>query len=71
MENAGGSLLYAMEMILIQDTSTNVFLTKYGEIYNDSVLGSFDAAINNANVELKVTAANTTAYTVKATRIQQ
>lgn len=70
MQNAANSLVYACELLLVHDSTSNVFMTKYGEIYNSVVLGTFDAAVNGANVELKVTAVNTTSYTVKTSRMQ-
>ena len=47
--------------ILIAHDGTNVFITKYGDLYN-SVLGIFDVSINGANVSLLFTpaSANTT-----------
>lgn len=70
MQNAANSLVYACELLLVHDSASGVYVTKYGEIYNSVVLGTFDAAVNGANVELKVTAINTTAYSVKTSRMQ-
>jgi hypothetical protein len=70
MQNAANSLVYMCELLLVHDSTSNVYMTKYGEIYNSVVLGTFDAAVNGANVELKVTAINTTSYSVKSARMQ-
>lgn len=70
MQNAANTLIYAVELMGIFDAGGTAYLSKYGEIYNSSILGTFDTAINGANLELKVTAIDTTTYTVKAARIQ-
>lgn len=66
------TLIHTIELSLIHD-STNVLLAQYGEVFNTS-LGSFDSAINNANVELYFTATGTPSvgspYTVKLVRTQ-
>lgn len=62
------TLVHALELLLTHE-GTNVLLTKYGEIYNTN-LGSFDADINGANVELKYTSSNagTGPWTIKTSR---
>lgn len=66
--NAGNTLLHAVELLILQD-GTNVILTKYGEIYNTN-LGTFDANINGANVDISFTATTANTYTVKTIRQQ-
>lgn len=70
MQNTTNTLIYAVELMGIFDNGGTTYLSKYGEIFNSSILGTFDTAINGSNVELKVTAVDTTTYTVKAARIQ-
>jgi hypothetical protein len=66
--NNANTQLHAAEMLLLHD-GTNVLKTQYGELYNTSQ-GTFDAAINNANVEIYFTAAQANTYTVKTLRQQ-
>lgn len=70
--NTGNTVLHSIELSLVQDSSF-VLLSQYGEIYNTS-LGSFDATINNANVEVSFTATGApsvgTPYTIKLQRTQ-
>ena len=68
VRNASGSLVHSIELMAIHD-GTTVSLSKYGEVFNTAILGTFDSIINNANAELKFTAANSTAYTIKTTRM--
>lgn len=61
----------AIEILMVHD-GTNVTQTQYADVYNTK-LGTFDTAINNANVEIKFTslAANATnVQTVKTIRQQ-
>lgn len=64
--DAGNNSIHSIEMMIIQE-GTNVLLTKYGEVYN-SDLGTFDANINGANVEVSFVADNAGTYTVKTIR---
>ncbi len=61
------SQYHAVEILVIHD-GTTVFKTEYGEVTTASALGTFDAAINGANVELQFTAFAGTAKTVKVFR---
>jgi hypothetical protein len=62
----------AIEILLVHDGSS-VVQTQYADVYNTK-LGSFDTAINNANVEIKFTSlaanATTNVQTVKIIRQQ-
>jgi hypothetical protein len=62
----------AIEILMVQDGSA-VTQTQYADVYNTK-LGSFDTAINNANVEIKFTSlaanATTNVQTVKIIRQQ-
>lgn len=60
--------MHAIELMFVHDNSF-VYLTKYGEVFTTN-LGSFDAAINSANVEIYFTAAVTNTYTISVSRIQ-
>lgn len=64
--NAGNTLVHTVEMLLAHE-NTNVLLTKYAEIFNTR-LGTFDASINNANVEIYFTPTVANTYTVKTVR---
>lgn len=66
--NAGNTVLHAVEILLLHD-GTNVLHTQYGEVYNTK-LGTFDANINGANVEISFTATTANTYTVKTIRQQ-
>jgi hypothetical protein len=68
IKDAGATVVHTIELMAIHD-GTTVSLSKYGEIFNSVSLGTFDAAINTANVELKFTAANTTPFTIKTSRV--
>lgn len=60
---------HAVEILFVH-TGTNALLTKYGEIYNTK-LGTFDADINGAFLEISFTGTNSSAtYTVKTIRQQ-
>lgn len=60
--------VHTIELLFAHD-GTFVYLTKYGEVFTTN-LGTFDAAINNANVEVYFTAGVANTYTVKSSRIQ-
>ena len=62
------TLVHAIEILLIHE-GTNVLVTKYAEVYNTS-LGTFDATIGGANVNITFTASSTGTYTVKTIRQQ-
>ena len=68
VRNNANTLVHSIELMAIHDDTT-VSLSKYGEVFNTAVLGTFDSIINNANAELKFTAANSTVYTIKTTRM--
>jgi len=59
-------VIHSLDMLIIHD-GTNVLMTKYGEIYNTS-LGSFDASITGANVNVTFTATSANTYYVKSIR---
>lgn len=61
-----GTNVQAMEVLLLHE-DTNVILTKYADLYNTR-LGTVDAAINGANVEVSFTALSAGTYTVKTLR---
>ena len=61
-----GTSIHMVEVLLIHD-GTNVLTTTYGEIFNNS-LGTFDAAINNANVEIYFSPTTANTYTVRTIR---
>lgn len=71
MQSGTGDAVYVCELLMARDSTDATYLTKYGEIYNTAILGTFDTVINGANVELKVTASNTASYTVRVTRFAQ
>lgn len=66
--NATGPSVHMIETLIAHE-NTNAFITRYGEVYNTS-LGSFDAIINGANVDIMFTAASAGTYTVKTLRQQ-
>jgi hypothetical protein len=68
IKDAGATVVHTIELMAIHD-GTTVSLSKYGEIFNSASLGTFDAVINTANVELKFTAANNTPFTIKTSRV--
>lgn len=66
---SSGTQRHAAEILIAHD-GTNVLLTEYAKLFNTS-LGSFDASINNANVEIYFTSAaanSTVTQTVKVIR---
>jgi len=66
----GGAPMQLIEILLVTDGATNVALSKYGELYNGSRIGAFDADINAGNVRVLFTAANSSTFTVKTSRQQ-
>jgi hypothetical protein len=67
MTNATRSLVYSLE-ILVAFSNTDTFVTRYGEIFNTAVLGTFTFELSGANAVLAVTATNNTPYTIKVLR---
>lgn len=64
--------VHSIEVMMIHDGNASVIQTQYGELFNSN-LGTFDAAINNANVEVYFTAASANSsntLTVKLIRTQ-
>ena len=61
------SLIHSVELMVIHE-GTNVYISKYGEMYNTAVIATFDAAINGSNLELRATAANNQNYVYKIAR---
>lgn len=60
---------HTIEMLIVH-TGTNALLTKYGEVYNTK-LGTFDADINGANLDISFTGTNSAStYTAKTIRQQ-
>jgi hypothetical protein len=59
-----GTSYQVIELSMLHDAS-NVFLTQYGSITSNVVLGNFDASINSGNVEVLFTPTNATT-TVRA-----
>lgn len=66
--NQTNTLLHMIEILIVHD-NTNVIVTKYGELYNTK-LGTFDADINGANVDITFTPSSANTYTVKTLRQQ-
>lgn len=67
------SLIHSIEVMMINDGNTSVIQTQYGELFTGSGLGTFDASINSANVQLLFTAASANSsntLTVKLVRTQ-
>lgn len=64
--NAANASLHAIEITFLHD-NTNVLVNKYGEVFNTN-LGTFDAQINNANLDITFTATTANTYTVKTLR---
>lgn len=59
-------VIHSLDMLIIHD-GTNVLMTKYGEVFNTS-LGTFDASITGANVNISFTATSANTYYVKTIR---
>jgi hypothetical protein len=64
---SSGVQRHASEILLLHD-GTNVLLTEYADMYNTS-LGSFDASINNANVEIYFTSAAANATVTQTVKV--
>lgn len=64
---SSGTQRHITEMLLIHD-GTNVLITEYGKLFNTS-LGSIDASINNANVELYFTSAAANASVTQTVKV--
>lgn len=64
--NAANVSMHCIEITFLHD-NTNVLVNKYGEVFNTN-LGTFDAQINNANLEILFTATTANTYTVKTLR---
>jgi cytoskeletal protein CcmA (bactofilin family) len=64
---SSGTQRHASEILLLHD-GTNVLLTEYADLYNTS-LGSFDAGINNANVEIYFTSALANASVTQTVKV--
>lgn len=64
---SSGVQRHASEILLLHD-GTNVLLTEYADLYNTS-LGSFDASINNANVEIYFTSALANASVTQTVKV--
>lgn len=66
------NLVHTINITMIHDGNTSIFQTQYAELYNTN-LGSFDSAINSANVELYFTgptANSSNTFVVKVQRTQ-
>lgn len=61
-----GTNVQATEILLMHE-DTNVIVTKYADLYNTQ-MGSVDAVVNGANVDITFTALSTGTYTVKTLR---
>lgn len=64
---SSGTQRHITEMLLTHD-GTNVLITEYGKLFNTS-LGSIDASINNANVELYFTSAAANASVTQTVKV--
>lgn len=49
-----GTSYHSMEVLLIHD-GTGAFMTEYAAVYNNSIIGTMDAAISGNNVQLTIT----------------
>ena len=54
--------------VMVGHDGTNSYITQYGTLVSGGTLGTFTAAVNGANVELKVTMAAATSATLKIIR---
>ena len=54
--------------VMVGHDGTNAYITQYGTLVSGSTLGTFTAAVNGANVELKVTMASATSASLKVIR---
>ena len=64
---SSGTQRHITEMLLVHD-GTNVLITEYGKLFNTS-LGSVDASINNANVEIYFTSAAANASVTQTVKV--
>lgn len=69
VDNSTGTpaLMHAVDMHVLHDNNGNVLVSKFGEVYNTK-LGTFDASITGANVNITFTATSANTYTVKTIR---
>ena len=58
LKHAGSNAYHSQEILLVHN-GTNIATTGYAKLLLDSSLGTFDAAINGSNVELRLTPAKT------------
>ena len=54
--------------VMVGHDGTNAYITQYGTLVSGSTLGTFTAAVNGANVELKVTMGSATSASIKIIR---
>ena len=54
--------------VMVGHDGTNSYITQYGTLVSGGTLGTFTAAVNGANVELKVTMAAATSASLKIIR---
>jgi len=54
--------------VMVGHDGTNAYITQYGTLVSGSTLGTFTAAVNGANVELKVTMGSATSASIKVIR---
>ncbi len=59
-----GTDYHSTEINLIHD-GTTVYITEYGTLYDNAVLGTFDASISGGNILLKITAGSATSMGIK------
>ena len=59
-----GTDYHSTEINVIHD-GTTVYITEYGTLYDNAVLGTFDAAISGGNILLKVTPGSNASLTAK------
>jgi hypothetical protein len=59
-----GTDYHSTEINLIHD-GTTVYITEYGTLYDNAVLGTFDATISGGNILLKITAGSATSMGIK------
>ena len=58
LKHAGDNAYHSQEILLVHN-GTSVAITGYAKLILDSDLGTFDAAVNGSNVELRLTPAKT------------
>jgi hypothetical protein len=64
---SSGTERHATEILLLHD-NTDVLITEYAQLFNTS-LGSFDAGINNANVEIYFTSTSANASVTQTVKV--